>query len=221
MIPARSAFGPKRRCREQGCGPRPVVRKHCWPSDLGAGCLHPVSDHIGPLCRASQISHVDHLQHATRQCCTVMKQKRRSPRCLGSCNKTGPVTITFFFELPRLHTVREHYYNQCHSAFTSLAQKGTACSRSSTFHILCKNHHITAWSTIFEYKTWLGVRSDDTHITSLKPLDNGMPSSPVPFITPSGLVTIQHDLKARINSSPLVKIPLTMRSLVKEFFHPM
>ncbi|KAF8426506.1 hypothetical protein L210DRAFT_3652876 [Boletus edulis BED1] len=40
-------------------------------------------------------------------------------------------------------------------------------------------------------------------MTSLKPLDNGMPSSPVPFITPSGLVTLQHDLKARINSSPL------------------
>ncbi|KAG6371971.1 hypothetical protein JVT61DRAFT_8987 [Boletus reticuloceps] len=47
-------------------------------------------------------------------------------------------------------------------------------------------------------------------------LNNDMPSSPVPSITPSGLVTLQHDLKARITSSPLVKIPLTMRPLVKK-----
>ncbi|KAF8444003.1 hypothetical protein L210DRAFT_3105979 [Boletus edulis BED1] len=73
-----------------------------------------------------------------------------------------------------------------------------------------------AWSTIFEYKTRLGVRSDDTHITSVKLPDNGMPSSPVPFITLSGLVTLQHDLKACIHSSPLVKVPLTMRPLVKK-----
>jgi hypothetical protein len=74
-----------------------------------------------------------------------------------------------------------------------------------------------AWSTIIEYKTRLGARPNDTHITSLKPpLDNDMPSSPVPFITPSRLVTFQHDLKARINSSPLVKVPLTMRPLVKK-----
>ncbi|KAF8119612.1 hypothetical protein EV363DRAFT_1409893 [Boletus edulis] len=81
---------------------------------------------------------------------------------------------------------------------------------------MCKNHHIIPWSTIFEYKSQLGVHSDDTHIISLKALDNGIPSSPVPFITPSGLVMLQHDLKAHINSSPLVKIPLTMRPLVKK-----
>ncbi|KAI9567208.1 hypothetical protein HD554DRAFT_1008532 [Boletus coccyginus] len=73
-----------------------------------------------------------------------------------------------------------------------------------------------AWSTTIKYKTRLGVRPDDTDITSLKPLDNGMPSSPVPFIIPSCLVTFRHDLKARINSSLLVKVPLTMRPLVKK-----
>ncbi|KAG8219117.1 hypothetical protein J3R82DRAFT_4962 [Butyriboletus roseoflavus] len=43
-----------------------------------------------------------------------------------------------------------------------------------------------------------------------------MPSSPAPFITSSGLVTFQHDLKARINSSSLVKVPLSMRPLIKK-----
>ncbi|KAF9220112.1 hypothetical protein BS17DRAFT_354198 [Gyrodon lividus] len=43
-----------------------------------------------------------------------------------------------------------------------------------------------------------------------------MPSSPVPFIAPSALVTLQHDLKARISSSPLLKMPLTMRPLMKK-----
>ncbi|KAF8552454.1 hypothetical protein OG21DRAFT_121721 [Imleria badia] len=100
--------------------------------------------------------------------------------------------------------------------FTTLAQKGSTRPRPSTFHILCNDHHTMAWSSIIEYKTRLAVRPDDTRITSHKPLRNGMPSSPVPFITPSGLVTFQHDLKARINSSPLVKVPLTMRPLGKK-----
>ncbi|KAF8430925.1 hypothetical protein L210DRAFT_863682 [Boletus edulis BED1] len=38
-----------------------------------------------------------------------------------------------------------------------------------------------------------------------------MPSSPVPPMT------LQHDLKARINSSSLVKVPLTMCHLVKKW----
>ncbi|KAN0076696.1 hypothetical protein V8E55_010551 [Tylopilus felleus] len=99
---------------------------------------------------------------------------------------------------------------------TTLAQKATAYSRSSTFHILCYDHHNMAWTIIIEYKTRLGVRLGDTRITSPKPLDNAMPPPPVPFITPSGLVTFRHDLKARINSSPLVKVPLTMRPFVKK-----
>ena len=78
------------------------------------------------------------------------------------------------------------------------------------------NHHHMAWATIIEYKTRLGVRLHDTRITSPKPLDNDMPSSPASFITPSSLVTFQHDLKARINSSSLVKVPLTMRPLIKK-----
>ncbi|KIJ16612.1 hypothetical protein PAXINDRAFT_10326 [Paxillus involutus ATCC 200175] len=43
-----------------------------------------------------------------------------------------------------------------------------------------------------------------------------MPSSPVPFIATSGLVTFQHDLKARISSSPLLKMPLTIRPFMKK-----
>ncbi|KIK91244.1 hypothetical protein PAXRUDRAFT_831002 [Paxillus rubicundulus Ve08.2h10] len=45
---------------------------------------------------------------------------------------------------------------------------------------------------------------------------DSMPSSPVPFIATSGLVTFQHDLKARISSSPLLKMPLTMRPFMKK-----
>ncbi|KAF8835613.1 hypothetical protein BDN67DRAFT_414235 [Paxillus ammoniavirescens] len=48
-----------------------------------------------------------------------------------------------------------------------------------------------------------------------EPLD-AMPSSPVPFIATSGLVTFQHDLKARISSSPLLKMPLSMRPFMKK-----
>ncbi|KIJ59714.1 hypothetical protein HYDPIDRAFT_118211 [Hydnomerulius pinastri MD-312] len=43
-----------------------------------------------------------------------------------------------------------------------------------------------------------------------------MPSSPFPFFEPSGLVTFQHGLKARISASPLLKVPLTMRPLMKK-----
>ncbi|KAG9313275.1 hypothetical protein JVU11DRAFT_5579 [Chiua virens] len=73
-----------------------------------------------------------------------------------------------------------------------------------------------AWTTITWYKTRSRGCPGDTRITSPKPLDNGMPSSPVPFVTPSSLVTFQHDLKARISSSPLLKVPLTMRPLIKK-----
>lgn len=43
-----------------------------------------------------------------------------------------------------------------------------------------------------------------------------MPSSPASFITPSSLVAFQRDLKAHINSFPLVKVSLTMRPLIKK-----
>ena len=165
-----------------------------------------------------------------------MKQKRRSPRCFGNCSNTleqslsqpssscldstqlGVITITIHVQLIefRIRTLSGCTVPLIHHFGT----KSAACSCTSTFlRILCNDHHNMAWTNIIQYKTRLAVRPDDTRITSLKPLDNNdtpMPLSPVPFITPSGLVTFQHDLKARITSSPLVKVPLTMRPLIKK-----